>query len=80
MFKSQHKGMILPPQNCKLPRDNDKSDKELVSHLRIKASGCSYEECNKSLKAQFINGRNNKEIASEIAKQSLQSKILSGEM
>ena len=68
-FKSQHNDTILPLQYCKLLRDSNRMHEEWMDQLGIKPNECNYQEHDRWLKGQFIDGINNKAMTSEIIKE-----------
>ena len=58
--------MILSLQSHKLIREQKQNAKEWMGHLRIKTNKCGYQQEDRRLKEQFINGIKHEDVMAEI--------------
>ena len=65
-FKPQHFETILLLQYFKLVREEKHRAEEWMGYLKIKVKECTYEERDRRLKEQFINGVNDNDMMTEI--------------
>ena len=56
-------------QYCKLRREQNKSTKEWMSHLRMKANECGYKEKERRVKEQLTNGIHDDDMMTEIIRE-----------
>ena len=68
-FKPQYNETIKSLQFRKLYRYDDKNVEEWMGRLQVATVECNYQEVNRQLKEQFINGPNDKCMLEEIIKE-----------
>ena len=68
-FQLHYNETIKSLQFCKLVRKHNESTKEWMGGLRMAAIECNYNEVDRQLKEQFINGLNDSEMLTEIIRE-----------